>query len=491
MRRLALIAVALLAAGGLWYGLAAAGGGSASSAAGPYTVRAIFDDAAFAVVGEDLRIAGAPVGSIQSLAVTAHKQAAVTLAINDSRFTPFHADAQCTIRPQSLIGEQYVDCDPGTASAPPLSRIASGPGAGSYLLPFTRTSSPIDTDIVQDIYQQPVRQSLSILIDEFGTGLAARGSDLNAVIHRANPALGYTDQVLQILARQNRALAQLAGDSDAVLAPLARARSAISDFIVQANTTSVASAARANDISRTFQLLPSFLRQLRRLMSDLGALADQGTPLITDLGASASSLDREFANLTPFANAARSALINLGAAAAASQPALVATVPLAQRLQRLGDATAPSAASLDRLTASLDRTGAIEQLMNVLFYGTTAANGFDSDGHYVRDELLEGDCDVYVTSSVPGCSANFQHGGGAADSSSAGSSNGPQPRGGAAVSSSARSSTGSSQRRGGAAGGSSAALSKGLRQHSGVAADLRSSAASFKGLLAYLIGGQG
>ncbi len=417
MRRLALIAVVLLAAGGLVAATSSAG----DAGGGTYTVRAIFDDAAFAVAGEDVRIAGAPVGSIQSLAVTAGKQAAVTLAIDDSSFTPFHADAMCTIRPQSLIGEQYVDCDPGTASTPPLSRIASGPGAGRYLLPVTRTGSPIDTDIVQDIYQQPVRQSLAILIDEFGTGLAARGSDLNAVIHRADPALGFTDQVLQILARQSGALAQLATDSDAVLAPLARERSAISDFVVRANTTSVASAARAADISKTFRLLPSFLLQLRPLMSDLGALADQGTPLLTDLGASASSLDREFAKLTPFAGAARSALINLGGAAAASQPALIATIPLLHQLQQLGDATAPSAASLDQLTASLDRSGAIEQLMNLLFYGTAAGNGFDSDGHYVRDEVLEGDCDVYVTTPVPGCSANFQHAGTAASGVSAAS----------------------------------------------------------------------
>ena len=89
--------------------------------------------------------------------------------------------------------------------------------------------------------------------------------------------------MLKILARQNQALAQLATDSDTVLAPLARVRRQLADFVVQANTTSVASAARAADISRSFQLFPSFLRQLRPLMADLGKLADQGTPLMADL----------------------------------------------------------------------------------------------------------------------------------------------------------------------------------------------------------------
>jgi virulence factor Mce-like protein len=403
MRRVAFIGTALITA----IVAIAIATSPARSDGGPYTVRAIFDDASFAVPGEDVRIAGANVGSIQSLGVTASKRAAVTISISDNRFAPFYANATCAIRPQSLIGEEYVDCSPGSSSSAPLHRITSGPGAGSYLLPVTRTSSPVDTDIVQDISREPVRQSLAVIIDELGTGLAARGSDLNAVIHRANPSLGDTDRVLKILDGQDHALAQLATDSETVLAPLARERRQISGFITQANTTSVASAQRAADISRTFKLFPAFLGQLRPLMADLGTLADQGTPVLSELGQSASALGRQFANLTPFARAARTALIKLGASAAQSQPALVATMPLAQRLLRLGRASRPTASSLQRLTTSLDSTGGIEQLMKVLFEGTAAGNGFDSLGHYVRDEPLVSSCTNYARTAIPGCSSNF------------------------------------------------------------------------------------
>lgn len=240
---------------------------SSRGAGSPYQVTAIFDNAAFAVPGEDVRIAGANVGTIKALNICTAAQtcpataplnkAAVTIEIDDARFTPFYANATCAIRPQSLIGERYVDCQPGSSSAPELSRITSGPGTGTYYLPVTRTSSPIDSDLVQNIYQQPIRERFALILDELGTGLAARGSDLNAVIHRANPALGYTDQVIKILAHQNRQLAQLATDSDTVLAPLARAKQELSGFVVNANTTSVASAARANDIARSFQLFRS------------------------------------------------------------------------------------------------------------------------------------------------------------------------------------------------------------------------------------------
>jgi ABC-type transporter Mla subunit MlaD len=410
MRRIAIIIVVLAAAAAA----AAVASASGGTSGGTYRVRAIFDDASFAVQGEQVRVAGAPVGSIAALGVTAGKQAAVTLEIDDSGFAPFHANATCAIRPQSLIGEMYVDCNPGTAQAPALQRIANGPGKGDYYLPVTRTSSPVDFDIVQDIYQEPVAQRLAIILNEFGTGLAARGSDLNAVIRRADPALGNTDQVLKILASQNRALAKLATDSAAVLTPLAQKRDALAGFITQANTTAQASAARAADISKSIQLLPGFLKQLRPLMVDLGTLADQGTPLASSLGQSASALGREFQQLTPFAAAARTSLINLGNSAQQSQAPLVATIPLANQLDQLGAQTAPAATLLDKLTSSLDKSGAISQLMAVLFNGTNAANGFDSLGHYVRDELLVSDCTGYAISPVPGCSARFTSGGSAA-----------------------------------------------------------------------------
>jgi ABC-type transporter Mla subunit MlaD len=404
MRRIALIALGLIVVA---IAVAVVRGPSSASSKGPYLVRAIFDDASFAAQGEDVRIAGANVGSIQTLGVTSGKKAAVTIAITDNRFAPFHDDATCAIRPQSLIGEEYVDCNPGTAGAARLPRIDSGPGTGTYYLPVTRTSSPIDSDIVQNISTQPVRQSLALIINEFGTGLAARGSDLNSVIHRANPALGNTDKVLKILAGQNKTLAQLATDSNTVLGPLARERTRISGFITHANTTAVASAARAQAISQTFRKFPGYLAQLRPLMSDLGKLADQGTPLMTSLGQSASALGQQFANLTPFAKQARSALINLGAAAHKSQPALLATQPLADRLKSLGDAGAPTSANLQKLLTSLDRTGGIEQLMRLLFNGAIAGNGYNSLSHYVRDEALTSSCTNYATSAVPGCASTF------------------------------------------------------------------------------------
>jgi hypothetical protein len=62
---------------------------------------------------------------------------------------------------------------------------------------------------------------------------------------------------------------------------------------------------------------------------------------------------------------------------------------------------------LDRLTSSLDHTGAIEYLMSLLYYGVSATNAFDSLGHFARTEPQVGGCASYSQQPTAGCSANF------------------------------------------------------------------------------------
>jgi ABC-type transporter Mla subunit MlaD len=372
-----------------------------------YKVRAIFDNVAFAVPGEDVKVAGAKVGTIESLDVTPDKKAAAVLRIDDGRFAPFKEDARCTVRPQSLIGEKFVECEPGSASARPLDRIEGGDGEGQHLLRLSQTSSPVDLDIVNDILRLPYRERLAIILNELGTGLAGRGRELNAVIHRANPALRETDEVLRILGRQNRVLARLAEDSDTALAPLARERQRVSDFIVQSNTTAEATAERRADIRGSIARLPRFLRELRGLMGDLEGFADQATPVTRDLGDAAPGLNRFIRQLGPFSQTARPAIRSLGRALVRGRPALLRAHPLVRQLVRIGRDARPLTTNLDRVTRSLDRTGAINRIMDYLFFQMTAVNGFDSVGHYLRAALIANTCSIYTAAPIAGCNANF------------------------------------------------------------------------------------
>src|SRR3954447_4123098 len=108
MRRIAL--VTLLLAGVTV--LAVVGtGASDGDDGGDYKVRAIFDNAGFVIPGEDVKVAGVKVGTFDAVDVTDDFKAAVVLDISDAGYQDFRQDASCIVRPQSLIGERFVECE--------------------------------------------------------------------------------------------------------------------------------------------------------------------------------------------------------------------------------------------------------------------------------------------------------------------------------------------------------------------------------------------
>jgi phospholipid/cholesterol/gamma-HCH transport system substrate-binding protein len=366
---------------------------SAGGSGGGYTVRAIFDDAGNVISGEDVKIDGVKVGTVGTVTPTPQAKAAVVLKIENPGFRDFRSDATCTVRPQALIGEKFVDCVPtqpraeGTPLPPSLKQVPSGrEGAGEWLLPVQNTSSPVDVDLLGDISRLPERQRLTLILNELGAGLAGRGSDLSAVIRRANPALRELERVLAILARQNHVLSNLAVDSDRALAPFAAVRGRVAHFIVAANQVAQASAAHRGAIARNLKDLPPFLEQLGPAMERVQRFAEQTIPVASSLRAAAPGVDRAFTNLPGFSKSTTTFFEDLGRTSKQAGSALVATKPLLGRLQALGGAAQPFAGNLAQLLASLRDSGGLERLLDFIFLGANAANGYDELGHFLRTE---------------------------------------------------------------------------------------------------------
>ena len=163
MRRLVSIAI-IVAAGVASLLLAGAGGGR-----GPQTYRvdALFYNASHLIPGQEVKIAGAEVGSVKNVTLTKDRRARVQMAI-DKRFAPFRGDAHCTIRPQSLIGEKFVQCVPGTPKAPEL----KGQNGQAPTIAVDQNQVPVDLDQVFDALRLPYRERFTLIINELGTGLA-------------------------------------------------------------------------------------------------------------------------------------------------------------------------------------------------------------------------------------------------------------------------------------------------------------------------------
>jgi phospholipid/cholesterol/gamma-HCH transport system substrate-binding protein len=403
-----------------------ASGSAAGGDDGTYQVRAIFDNTAFLVEGEEVRVAGANVGTVADVEVTmgdesVHEdgrpepgKAAVVLQIDDPGFQDFREDASCLIRPQSLLGEKFVECEPtqpraaGSEPPPPLEVIEDGePGEGQRFLPLEQNGKAVDLDLINNIMREPYVDRFRIILNELGAGLAARGEELAEIVERANPALRETDEVLAILARQNRQLAALASDGDAVLAPLARDRDRITGFIDSAEVVGAATAERSADLEEGLAKLPQTLREVRLTMGELERLAEAGTPAFTQLGLAAPAATRATKALGPFADSATGALISLGDASAASQEPLVASDPVIRNVRKLARSAAAPSKDLSKFLRTLRKGDGFRNLLRSVYRATGSFNGFDSFGHFLRAVLLITNCNDYVVAPQSGCIANF------------------------------------------------------------------------------------
>jgi phospholipid/cholesterol/gamma-HCH transport system substrate-binding protein len=414
----AVVVVVLLVSGG--------GGGG-----GGYRVRAIFDNGAFMVPGEQVRVAGANVGTIESVSVSMPGEAVayrgdepvdkagkaiLVMDITDPGFQDFRQDATCLIRPQSLIGEKFVDCRPtlprapGSPPPPPLKKIPSGePGAGEYLLPLGSNGTSVDPDLINDIQTLPYAQRFRLILNELGAGLAGRGEDLEVLVKRANPVLRDVDRLFGILSAQRNQLAQLASDSEAILRPLSRERSHVAGFVVNAGAAAQASSEKGAQLEESLRKFPRFLAEFRLTMRSLQGFADAGTPLFEDLGTAAPSFTDATRTLTPFSEALTVALKSLGKAGEASGPIFAKADPVVKQTRELAKTGVVPTTELASLLTNLRQTGGWDALTELIYNTTASLNGFDNYGHFGRARVTLSTCLEYIPgpAGYSGCVARF------------------------------------------------------------------------------------
>jgi virulence factor Mce-like protein len=399
LRRVVGILVTLVAAGCLWVVLGASSNGAKAN---QYWVEL---DNAFGIVnGGDLKIAGVRAGKITTLKLDKKtNRALVGIQIDKTGFGDLRSDTHCDVRPQSLIGEYFLDCQPGN------SQTELKPGS---TIPVKQTFSTIPPDLVGNVLRLPQRERLRIILNELGTGLAARGQDLNLTVRRGVPALRETDKLLAILARQNQVLADLTKNADEVITALANNHHNVGRWVQEARDTSAASAERQADIAATWAKLPGFLEQLTPTMKELGRAVDAQTPALQDLNASAGQLERFFNNLGPFSEASRPYFRSLGEASIPGRQAVTAAKPTVAELRKatphlpelgknlaivLEDLYDRNRASEKDARAPGENTGwnGFEALLGYVFWQSQAINIFDRNGYILKVALFDNRCTNY------------------------------------------------------------------------------------------------
>ncbi|MFL5823744.1 MAG: MlaD family protein [Solirubrobacteraceae bacterium] len=388
--------------------VASVAGAMASSGASPSaTARfdVIFDNARGLVPGQLVKVAGARAGAIASVHLTNGFKARIEATVQ-AKFMPLHRDATCTIRPEGLIAENYLECDPGTTGSAPLRGTDGHPPT----VPVTHTTEPVSLLDLFNAFNLPTRERFTLLVNELGIATAARGQDLNQILLRANPTLALVRQTIGILNRQRAQLNTILDSTSTVAREGAGHTAALQRFLARAAALSALTANHRGPLAQGIKRLPGLLSATRPALTQLDAVAREGTPLLNQLRAAAPTLNRLSADLGPFVSVAKPGLAATSAALRHSIPALHRSLPLLENIEAYAHRSRPSTELAAKLYPNLQRHGFVESFLSVVYYVATSLSRFDSTSHMLPLLLTgphNGACGKYATKPVAGCSAHY------------------------------------------------------------------------------------
>lgn len=271
----------------------------------PYLVTGYFASADQVVAGNQVMLNGVPVGTVQQVSVAPDSsEAGALLKLQiDRRYAPLHEGTKALIRPKGLLGEMFVELQPG--SGRPMPR-----GAG---IPLHDTVSPVTLDEVNDIFDPQTRQYVHTLTLQGGATFAGRGADVNTLLTQLpaiaqdaadiSAQLASRDQELDALAREfDRVAAMLAAEAEALkrdlangarlLDVLAQHQATLQQELVEADAAlakvNQALGGHEKDLNSVLKQLPPLLDSLRTFQDNsaaaLGVLAPCTNDILGTLG---------------------------------------------------------------------------------------------------------------------------------------------------------------------------------------------------------------
>ena len=336
-------------------------------------VTARFVSAAPLVEGNQVKIDGVVVGTIEGMRVR-NGLAEVTMEL-DPEAMPLHNDASFVVRPASLLGERYIDLDRGSAGAPALDT--------SRVVPVSQTGTNVGLDDMLNTMDDPAGEGFAMLVETLGGGVSGNGAQVDQTITGLAPNMKEIQALTAVLKNHNELLGALVEDAEPIVGAVADQDGQTLDRLVSASDAVLGvTAANQQDLEKTIQKLPGTLKVGRKTLSELSNTADEAAPTLDALDPFIDDLPEISEEMEEFADA-------LDPALASSQPVLDAAGKLLIEARRPADdlrIAGPELAQTVRGTKTLVHGLTDNRESVYLFMRNWALNVNGSDGvsHYWR-----------------------------------------------------------------------------------------------------------
>lgn len=339
-----------------------------------YVIYATFDDAAGMLKNYNVKIGGVPAGTVEDIDLDEQDNAVIRMEL-DEEAAPIGAGATAKVRPVNLLGETYIDLDPGDLSKP----LPSGSS-----MPKESTDIPVELDDALNTLDPDTRGAMRILINEAGIAMAGRGADFNAVLEELPPAIDEAEKVVEEVASENAALERAVVSGDRVVAAVAEGSEDFGELIESAADALETVAERRAELGETVRGAPGTLAALRSTLTQLDGAAQQLTPAARDLRRTTPALARTLTRAPEFAKDAEATLKtatrispSLSKLGKQSTPTLRELGPTAENLATFVSDTGP-------LVDALDRRKGLREVVEFMHTWSNAIRGRDGLGHHFR-----------------------------------------------------------------------------------------------------------
>jgi phospholipid/cholesterol/gamma-HCH transport system substrate-binding protein len=189
-------------------------------------------DADSLVKGNDVRVGGIRVGTVESVAPVLHEDGTASAKVNlklDKTVDPLPTDTTVAVRSRSALGLKYLEIRPGKAHR--------GLAEGSTLSLAAARPETVDIDQVLNMFDEPTRQAIQLNEREFGSSVAGRGPDINAALAALPPLLERVNPVMRNLASASTGLGRFFKALEASAAEVAPVGETQAHMFVSLDTT--------------------------------------------------------------------------------------------------------------------------------------------------------------------------------------------------------------------------------------------------------------
>lgn len=249
-----------------------------------YKVYAIFTDASQISSGNQVVVAGSPIGSIGSLTLTPQGQARMELDISNKGYVPLHQGTVATVRNPSLTSIANRDVELRLPSGNPPA-IPNGGTIGT-----SNTNSAVDLDELFNTLNPPTRKAIQDVIQGSASQYQGYSSQAQVAWQYLNPAVASASVLFSEINRDTGRFTNFITQTSGLFSTVAQRQSDLSALIRNASITTSALANQHVALGQTIRELPPFMRlanttfvNLRSALDDLKPLVDYSKPVVPKL----------------------------------------------------------------------------------------------------------------------------------------------------------------------------------------------------------------